>query len=67
MNEQELILRVFKVIAHAHFRDHKLGPEYCHPIHFDRGLGDDIAEYIKNNDWQYYKQKREEYARIKIL
>ena len=58
MKESELLKRVFKQISRSHFRDHKLIRNYCTPISFDRSLGDDIAEYIKNIDNEYYEKKR---------
>jgi len=56
----ELLLRVFKQIARSHFRDHKLIPTYCEPIKFERGVGDDVAEYIRKTNPEYYEKKRKE-------
>ena len=45
--EQELLYRVFKQIAKDHFADHKMGPNYCNKVLFDRGVGDDVSDYIQ--------------------
>ncbi len=53
--EQLLIRRVFKQIVDNHFNDHKLIAWYCDGVHFERGLGDDIAKYIQKTNPEYYK------------
>ena len=56
--EQLLIRRVFKQISNNHFKDHKMIPHYCGPVHFDRTLGEDIAEYMEKHNPEYYEKKR---------
>lgn len=47
--EQELILRVFKAISYSYFYDYKMSVHYLTPVLFDRGLGDDIGNYVESN------------------
>lgn len=53
--EQELLFRVFKMIEKSHFNDHKLLPWYIKEVHFQRGVGSDIANYIQSKFPDYYK------------
>ncbi len=55
---QELLKRVFKLIAESHFRDYKLIAWYCSPVIFSRGLGEEIANYIQSVDSDYYHKLR---------
>ncbi len=57
---QLLLHRVFKQIEFSHFTDHKLSPAYCRTI-FDRGLGGDIANFIRVNEPEFYHKKRKWY------
>lgn len=57
----ELLIRVFKIIAESHFKDHKMSPRYCNDISFrDRSLGDDISQWIENYHYGYYKLKEKQ-------
>lgn len=55
--EQLLIRRVFKLISDNHFNDHKLIAWYCGGVHFERGLGDDVANYVRKTNPDYYKSR----------
>lgn len=56
----ELLKRVFKMIAESHFKDHKMNPHYCGVFQFPRGLGDDVANYVQAYHQEYYFNKRKE-------
>lgn len=55
---QELLKRVFKLIAESHFKDYKLIPWYCSSVKFPRRLGEDVANYVRRIDDDYYHKLR---------
>lgn len=55
---EELILRMFKMIARNHFEDHKMIPHYCNSVHFERGIGDDIGNWVQAYYSNYYHATR---------
>ena len=66
--EQLLIRRVFNLIAESHFQDHKMIPHYCNQVHFPRGLGDDISNYVQaKNPTCYHTSRRRIEAENKNL
>jgi hypothetical protein len=58
----QLLLRVFKMIARNYFQDHKMLPWFCERIEFDRSLARDIANHMQNINPEYYHKKRKEYT-----
>ena len=58
----DLLLRVFKLIAKSYFTDHKMSPTYCTPIDFDRSLGEDVSDYIRSSNPEYYYSKEKEFS-----
>jgi hypothetical protein len=61
--EEVLLRRVFKLISHSHFYDHKLSREYLEAVKFPRGLGRDIADFIQGRDPDYYRQREKAVAK----
>ena len=61
--EELLIRRIFKQIADNHFNSHKLSPYYPGTYSFDRKLGDDIANYVRKHNSDYYNGKRREHTK----
>ena len=55
-----LLHRVFNQIQSSHFNDHKLSPSFG-INKFDRVLGNEIANFIRNNEPEFYHKKRKWY------
>jgi len=61
--EMVLLKRVFKHIADSYFNDHKLSPWYLQKVSFDRGLGEDIGNFINGRDHKYFKIMKNKHDR----
>jgi hypothetical protein len=59
--KDEMLCRVFKLIADSHLGDKKMIRDYCGKVSFPRSLGDDVAGFVRSQYPDVYSKSEKDF------